>query len=389
MHQIATRSGTTARAHAQAGASPTLRGRAARREAAGGPTPLDQRRDNRLGWVGLGNCEGKYVVGPDRSGGAFDPEGGRAVDVHRADDIVAACQAIGGRWFFVTLTIDRSQFVGPEAAYQRCADRVRKTMAHLGAVWVACIEPQTLTGDGWMHWHVLVRVPGSLDLDEALKRVRSAWSIREKYDESIDVETGEITERFKRVPIGMVHVEVAGSVTGTATYVAKYVMKAWPAVPGWMLDSTSRFRKVRISGEFYNVLERLHRHDRARGSRRDHRRMPVRRVRTLRQRMAMSCARLLVFEKRGDLMTFKQRVAVPIERVTDVCGQASIAAVKLGNWGSVRFEVDQAGLDQLKASAGTLAMSEYRMKRQEERAAMLDRAWARMQARRTGSDELS
>ena len=90
---------------------------------------------------------------------------------------------------------------------------------------------------------------------------------------------------------GFVHVAEAQDRVGLGTYVAKYVVKRWEAVPAWMGESRRRWRKFRASPGFYDVLERLYRHDRHRGSRPEPsgRRL---RTRTLYQRMAASGTRI-------------------------------------------------------------------------------------------------
>lgn len=262
-------------------------------EAAAGCCLLDQEGDNRLrksGRVVLREAEeGEIELRPKRSGGAFDPLGRRMGDVSRVDDVRAVFDnaPTNLRARFLTLTIDRSRFLSPALAFQRVDDRVRKVMrvvvGHGRGIWVATIEPQTLTGDGWMHYHGIVLVPAEISDDEVRRRVRKSWVIREMSEP--DPETG----RRKRmtIPIGISHVETCRDAGAGALYVAKYMAKAWPAVPQFMLDSTQRFRKARFSDAFYDLLEDLHRHHRVRKPRtapsgKNHRR------RTLAERLALS-----------------------------------------------------------------------------------------------------
>jgi hypothetical protein len=333
--------------------------------------------------------DGDFVLGAERSGGAFDPLGTRRHDIYRADDVVAVAEALPGRWLFITLTIDRSLFLSPEAAYQRCQERVRKVAGVLSRIWVASIEPQTKTGDGWIHWHLLVYVPGDVPLEECRRYVRRAWSIREcVVPELVDTETGEVLQRakFKRESIGRVDVQEAGSRVGTATYVAKYIVKPWEAVPRWMGESTRKQRKFRLSGGFYEILERLHRHTPTRGSRKPASSGRRCRARALYDRMARSGSRTVVFQRHGNELRFHGVLAVPIGEVARV---TRVEAVRVGKWGSVRFAADLAAVCELRRWArsgeGVEAVRRYREIGRLELAA----AWENMQETRARSEGFS
>lgn len=287
--------------------------------AAPGADPrLDQERDNRKRTI-----KGTYVGSPwdgveaprlvgrlARSGGAFDPLGVRAADVARGSDVVAMVTSCPGRWLLISLTINRELFIGPEAAYQRANEYVRKAIASgcPKGIWFAAVELQGKTGDGWPHWHVLAYCPDSRSPDQVKAHVLRAWRTRTPH---FDPETGEVSS-WSSESIGFVDVEEVESAKGAGTYAAKYVVKPWPAVAPWMLASTCRFRKFRLSNLAYAVLEKLHRHEVHRGRRRPPAEREHRpRVRTLLDRMADSASKLQVFELADD-GTLAYRCTVPI-----------------------------------------------------------------------------
>ena len=347
-----------------------------------GRGPLDQRGDNRFSALMERVQVGSYVIGPERSGGAFDPLGVRQAALYRANDVVAVCETLKGRWLFITLTIDRAKFLNAESAYLRCQERVRKVAGLLSRIWAATIEPQTKTGEGWIHWHLLVYVPNSTPLSQLRAVVERAWSIREVIaDELVDRETGEVIARAKwaRLSIGIVKVEEAGSISGTARYVAKYMVKAWPAVPTWMGESERRQRKLRLSEGFYEVLEKLHLHVRHRGGRKTPtgRRLKSRR---LFDRMARSGARSVVFERTKHGLQFAGIIAMPLEIVVE--RGRDVRPLRLGYWGSVRVGVDGRELKRLREVADSAEGREETERYRRRKRLWLEVAWEVHQERR-------
>lgn len=329
--------------------------------------------------------EGALVAKLQRSGGAFDPEGPRSIDVTRADDLVAVVRALPGRWVFITLTVDRRLFTGPEAAYQRCNEYVRKAVggACPKGVFFSALEVQTKTGDGWPHWHVLAWCPDDRPVAVVKAAVLKGWRTR---TETIDQETGEVTRSSE--PIGVpaaCDVQEVRDAVGAGKYIAKYMMKAWKAVPPWMLESRRRFRKVRLSTHTYDILEGLHRHDRHRGARKT-RTGTGRRTRTLLQRMAASGSSLTVFRvaDRYGRREFVRSLPVPRDRVEAACETGRLRPLILGPWRRMVFEVSPgfAALMKTEGAKWRAESKEYERRRAGELAA----AWADRHSRR---EELS
>lgn len=325
--------------------------------------------------------EGSVVAKLARCGGAFDPLGCRAVDAYRADDIVAAVRALPGRWVFITLTVDRKLWTCPEAAYQRANEYVRKAIA-LGCprgIYFAVLEVQTKTGDGWPHWHVLAWCPDARTADQVKADTLRGWRTR---SESVDADTGEVVASVER--IGFVDVQEVRDATAAGKYVAKYMVKAWDAVPPWMLDSTRRFRKVRLSNRAYDVLEGLHRHERHRGERKA-RTGTGRRTRTLLQRMASSGSTLQLFRaERHGRLRFTGTLPVPMESLFDAVTARRLAPVRLGKMKAMVFEVSPGFAALVRDQQG-----QWRQRVREaehDRICRLRAAWARMQRRRTEPD---
>ncbi len=124
-----------------------------------------------------------------------------------------------------------------ELAYRFQAIYVSRFLSHrLGfKVWVRVVEPQTRSGNGWMHWHCVVEVAGTrwdtgnrrkpIDLKGLANACWSVW--RDDYE------------------FGMVDVQLVKSHDRLASYLSKYITKAWPAIPRWVLESS---RGVRLVG---------------------------------------------------------------------------------------------------------------------------------------------
>jgi hypothetical protein len=362
---------------------------------------LDQERENRensaqtthsggmhpLGATGETGCtpsprflvdqmgEGELVLLPQRSGGSFDPMGVRAVDVYRADDVAALVAALAGRWLMITLTIDRRLFTCPEAAYQRCNERVREVAraVSLRGVHFTALELQMKTGDGWPHWHMMVWAPDDRSLAEIERAVRRAWTITTPH---VDLDTGE--ETFSREAIGaQIDVQESRDRVGAGIYMAKYVLKQWLAHPGWMLQSNRQLRKLRLSRGAFEVLESLHRHVPHRGGRAvaSHRRRPAR---ALCERLAWSGAEHVVVKREGGKLRFVGTVPVPATpEGWGVLMRSGAVPLQLGEARKVRFRITGSDLRRLRAASHRL--EPIRDRELERRRWRLRNAWRFMQ----------
>lgn len=250
---------------------------AAGREAAAAPST---RLDPDTCKVTEGESEKCIVLLPARSGGKLCPEGGRAARIRDLKCFEYLAKQMRSP-VFITLTIDRKNFVNEEAGYMMLAAKLPDLMHRLGLrVWGRVYEPQTQSGGGWIHAHIVADLAGSkLSLGGIAKRSwhlwRDAWGI------------------------GGCDIKPARSREGVAGYMAKYLTKAWPAVPPWMLESNRHFRLVGFSRRASAVLRdgglKTHRvAPRAGGTRRRHRRRPPR---ALIDRLASSGMACNAFER--------------------------------------------------------------------------------------------
>lgn len=333
---------------------------------------------------------GEYVIEPQRSGGAFDPLGLRAGHVARADDVAALGDVLRGRWLFITLTVDRSKFLSPAMAYQRCNPRVCRVAAALreAAVWVAAFEVQTKTGDGWPHWHMMIHVgEDGRSLAELKAVVERAWCVVSEHEGEVDRSTGEVLTWKAREQIGFVDVQDGRSAGGLARYVAKYVTKPWDEVPGWMLQSSRQLRKIRSSTAAFEVWERLGRHARRIGARR----VPGRRRRAARplvDRMASSGASVNVFRRTESGTQFVASVPVPMdERGFGFLLASGARVARLGAVRQVRLVADHAAY--VRILLRSRARPDLRASYLAERRASILAAWMIHQAERSIADPLS
>jgi hypothetical protein len=138
-----------------------------------------------------------------------------------------------------TLTVDRSNFSGPEHAHQVISggQYVRRLLGELGVKsWVWVLEFQQATGDGWPHWHILIdrtalpdrgRIRHFLDLKKAWATWRDRWHL------------GGLDFAPKRETQTAAH---------AVNYITKYLMKNPPAgYPNWVLERGKRLRFVQGS----------------------------------------------------------------------------------------------------------------------------------------------
>lgn len=178
----------------------------------------------------------------DRSGGKFSPEGGargRFEDLLRFRRLLSLMRLP----VFLTLTLARSAFEGPEAAYEAAMRRIGDLLTErLGVkVWGRVVEVQAESGDGWVHWHIVADAAGTcFDLSAGRGR---AW-----------VDLGGLLGRLKEFwcerwglgePQGQ-ELELVRSRGRMGSYLSKYVTKPWPAIPQWIL-SRSMMRVVGFS----------------------------------------------------------------------------------------------------------------------------------------------
>ncbi len=151
----------------------------------------------------------------------MDPQGGRRLQIRDLEKVKALEKRMK-RPAMLTLTIDRKRFAGPEAAYDYAMRRVSRLLTErLGAkTWLRVIEVQTKTGDGWIHWHVLIDLGEVGPMGDVAGRVWALW--RDKW-------------RIGGCDLQPIKRSAAG-------YLASYISKKWTAVPRWMGESRKRFR---------------------------------------------------------------------------------------------------------------------------------------------------
>ena len=132
----------------------------------------------------------------------------------------------------VTLTVRRDWHEGPEAAYHYVQDGsyIPRLMAWMGIRrWVAVMEPQAESGEGWPHWHIMADFQGQwVDYRGVHERWRR-WGIGEQIE--ISRERGQ------------------GLTPGQAVnYVTKYLVQPVKrGIPRWVLQSVKRVRRVSSS----------------------------------------------------------------------------------------------------------------------------------------------
>lgn len=127
----------------------------------------------------------------------------------------------------MTLTVDRTKFASPQAAYMEVMERryLPRLMEALGVVrWVRVLEFQMKTGDGWPHWHVLADAVGSrgrVDLKRAWHLWRDTWGVG-----GLDLSNNE---RLLDRPVSEI-----------VRYLCKYMVK-FPekGFPSWVLDMSN------------------------------------------------------------------------------------------------------------------------------------------------------
>lgn len=184
---------------------------------------LDQEVCNSPSLPDAGDHE--VVIKPVWRGGKLDPYGrggGRMKDLRKFEHL-------GGRMkiaIMVTITTRRDIFGGdPEKIYTHQMPLISKLLSErLGIkIWTRIIEAQTNSGDGFIHWHILADLagtryelrPGWVDL-RAFNADLKRWWV-DKWQLAKGFNTQLVRDR-KRI-VG---------------YVAKYLVKPWPAIPTWI-----------------------------------------------------------------------------------------------------------------------------------------------------------
>jgi len=274
--------------------------------------------------------------------------------VWRVDDIVAVFDHLPARLrpVLITLTLDRRPWLnlGPGIAYEKAKERVRKVMSevfgHTNGIWVRSIEPQTKTGEGWIHWHIIAGLPVEISDAEVHRRCVKSWRVM---FEHVDQSTGELTrELMSLAHPDAIHVATERRKGAGTRYVAKYFTKAWPAVPVWMGESTQRYRKGACSDAFYDVLERIHRHVRARGGRRAPGGRKLRK-RTLFQRMARSGSSWVGFKIDGGQRRFCGHIELPVVRADRLFRGYSAQVCSVTRAGSLELVMPHAAFRRARA----------------------------------------
>lgn len=142
-----------------------------------------------------------------------------------------------GRGVLVTLTVDRSLFLDPDHAHRETRPKVTDLMRLIAGdapVWMAVMEYQSKTGDGWPHYHVVVELPKRVTLTAVRRACWRLWRDRWQF--------------------GGVDVQPVKSRRATALYLSKYVTKAVRALPPWVLE---RERAPRMLGCSWESMRRL------------------------------------------------------------------------------------------------------------------------------------
>jgi hypothetical protein len=285
---------------------------------------------------------------PERSGGGFDPMGCRQADILQADRIPKVTEHLGGRWLFVTLTVRRDVWLhGPEQAYRAGQTRVKRVCRALGSYFFVALEVQGRTGDGWPHWHCLIRLDDQgMSIEAARAAVLRRWRV---VHEQLNRETGEVQRMI--LPMGAPQaqdVQEVRDVGGAGVYVSKYVTKAWKGVPSWMGESRRQIRKVRCSVAVFDELERMQEHTRQRGTRRiaGRARRPAR---ILFERMARSGACWSAFEvEPGGVYRFVGRVWCPVSEVGSMIDRLQGRPLRFG-LGTMRVAVEASRVRACRA----------------------------------------
>jgi hypothetical protein len=143
---------------------------------------------------------------------------------------------------FITLTVDRTRFAGPEAAYEAGMAKVSQLLSVKigGQLWGRVCEVQDDSGDGWAHWHVTIDVAGTrfdqstskrkwVDLAALRAEVMKWW-----------------VDRWRLGGTGGQDIQLVKKPQGVASYHSKYITKGWPAIPEWVLHR-KLFRSVGFS----------------------------------------------------------------------------------------------------------------------------------------------
>jgi hypothetical protein len=183
--------------------------------------------------------------------------------------------------------------------------------------------------------------------------------------------------------IGFVNVQETRDRVGAAVYIAKYIVKPWPAVPAWIGNSTRQLRKYRLSNRSFEWLESRGRHVRKRGARSVHRRVVQRRKRTVYQRMASSESAMSVFTKCGGKLKFKGQIALPRSaKGLRVLEEVDPRLLLVGR--RVSYLVSAAQVGRLRrANAGGAMRTEF----MQERLRDLSSSWERYQLHRAEEEE--
>jgi hypothetical protein len=323
--------------------------------------------------------------------------GKRSRDIWQCDDLIAVVDMLSsGRWLMITLTTGResgehaAQFLSPDLAYARCNPRVCKLMEHVCRsdlapeglrTYFGTSEVQSGSGDGWIHWHLLAWIPpgDTRSLDEIRSDALRHWRVRE---ESVDPETGEVSCHFE--PIGAPHCqkfEWVHTREGAARYITKYITKQWPAFPEWILKREGRWRCMRPSVGAFVMLERIHRHQRRRGSR------PVprhvrRRARSILERMASSGTSLNAYVRRGGVYHWRGSAPVPAQSFDRVCKDFGgiYARPPIGGWHRARVVMSPDDYQRLVRACDDGQFEAERQWAFFDRAADLAASWRRLRA---------
>ncbi|QNN23792.1 hypothetical protein HED60_16445 [Planctomycetales bacterium ZRK34] len=319
--------------------------------------------------------EDDAVILPQWSGGKLDPYGGvggRVKDLRKFEALVEHMRIP----IMLSLTIDRDAYDSPAEAFDQVTPKVSRLLSErLGVgVWARVIEPQTKSGDGWIHWHVL------LDLGCTRFEKRRGWASLRQFNAAV---RASWCDRWGVAQRGGIDTQLARSRKGIVGYIAKYLVKPWPAIPCWLL-SRSMVRLVGFSKRA-NQLLRQSGLLTPRVEPRVSRRCVKRPIRPLLERIAESglCSKVIrggrwLGKIRGSVkhLIFGESVGLPISlKVSTYKGLRGV--VERVN--VVLNDATTAGITQVERwLAGVGLMSEYQQE-YERRLRWLPDAWSEMQ----------
>ena len=346
-----------------------------------GPLRLDKEGNN-SGIASDPLPEGPRVVAEWR-GGKLDPKGGMAGRLNDLARFGALVESMH-QPVFITLTPDRARFQSPADAYASQMKQVSELMRQLGVkLWGRVIEPQAKSGGGYMHWHIVAEVGGTQW--DGSKEAGKDWVKLKELRAAI---VGRWCHRWQFGGEGGQHLERVRSRGGMVGYLTKYVVKPWPAIPGWVLDR-KLMRCVGFSKEANVLFRELGVVEpRQAAAERPEGQRAKRPVGRLLERLAASGLRSKVIVKGGGfcgtLPGTPEDLAVVAHLRPDL-GLSIVPRVVVSAWSVVHKSIivlkegSRAAVERVRVVLDELGLGEEMQARYVQRLAELRDAWDRMQ----------